>query len=50
MLGTVKDDAFGLATCGGCFAVAEAYGYIALDEAVAKRLDRIAATIYRLGH
>jgi four helix bundle protein len=30
--------------------IAEAYGYITLDAALAQRLDRIAATIYRLGH
>jgi four helix bundle protein len=33
-----------------CIEVAEALGYIDADAVVVGRLDRIAATLYRLGH
>jgi four helix bundle protein len=33
-----------------CLEVAEALGYLACDAAMIDRLDRIAATLHRLGH
>jgi hypothetical protein len=33
-----------------CLEVAEALGYVVLDAAMVDRLDRIAGTLYRLGH
>ena len=36
--------------CKAAFEVAADWGYIETDEAVADRLDKIVATLYRLNH